>query len=151
MTRDEAFNMFRRLRDELDAGRFALSRVLVEWNSNPGLSLAAKANGVTDTELRRCAKTLETTFVLRLFAEFEAVLRDYWEHGAGRNTEPDMRPLMDSIAQRRRMSSDHLAEAHDLRNYRNLLIHEDARAAKFDFPQSLRAVGRYMSWLPLKW
>src|SRR5258708_7244334 len=103
MTQAAAFDMLRRVRDELDAGRFALSRILAQWNDDPDAVIAAKAGGVTETELRRCARNLEVTYVLRLFSTFEAVLRDFWVEGVGRATEPDMRPLMDSIAGRRGM------------------------------------------------
>src|SRR5579862_5590183 len=125
MTRDEAFNLLRRLRDEFEAGTFAITRVLDDWNSNSDLFVAAHARGVTDEELRRCARNLELTFVLRLFAEFEAILRDYWRRGLNRPTRPDMEPVIESIARRRRMAPIDLANAHEVREYRNDIIHEN--------------------------
>jgi hypothetical protein len=151
MNRSAAFDTLDRIRDELDAGRFALSRVLADLNNNPDLFMAARANGVSDSELRRCAANLQITFVLRLFAEFEAVLRHYWVHGIGRHTEPEMRALMESIARRRSMNADDLALAHQIREYRNDIIHENLRDARFDFPQCLRGLGRFLRWLPLQW
>src|SRR5438270_792915 len=144
MNRQAAFDMLERIHDELEAGRFAISRVLIDLNQNPDVFAAAKVNGVTDSELRRCGNNLETTFVLRLFAEFEAVLGDYWNHGIGRTTEPDMRPLMDSIAGRRKMNGDDVALAHQIREYRNDIIHESLRDARFDFPQCMSGLGRYL-------
>jgi hypothetical protein len=82
MTREYAFNMLRRIRDELDSGRFAIGFVLAEWNKNPVILLAL---------------------------------------------------------------------AHQIRDYRNDVIHESLRDARFDFPNCLRGLGRYLRWLPLNW
>src|ERR1017187_9993792 len=117
MTRQTAFDMLRRTHDELEAGRFALSRVLADLKNNPNLFIAAQTVGVTATELKSCALNLEITFVLRLFAEFEAVLRDYWKQGLGRVTNPDMGRLMNSIAAKRNMNRLHLSFAHEIREY----------------------------------
>ena len=151
MTREEAFNTLRRLRDEMDAGRFALARALTSWNNDPQFLSAAIFGGITDTELRRCAKNFEVTYVLRLFAEFEAILRHYWASGLHKKSRPDMHPLMDSIAKRRGMNVDDLSGADDVRKYRNDIIHESLRNARLSFSECLSALGRYLRWLPLMW
>jgi hypothetical protein len=151
MTLDYAFNMLRRVRDELDSGRFAISHVLAEWNRNPKILADALRGGFTESELRRCAMNLEITYVLRLFSEFEATLRDYWAHGLKRSTEPGMLDLMESVASSRSVPGDDLTLAHQIREYRNDVIHESLRDARFDFPSCLRAFGRYLRWLPLTW
>jgi hypothetical protein len=151
MTQEYAFNMLRRIRDELDAGRFAIGHVLAEWNNNQLVLAAAVQGGVTESVLRRCAMNLEVTFVLRLFSEFEATLRDYWLNGLGRKTEPKMFDLMESVAGSRSMNGSDLAMAHQIRDYRNDVIHESLRDSRFDFPSCLRALACYLRWLPLKW
>jgi hypothetical protein len=151
MTRDYAFNMLRRVRDELDSGRFAIGHALAQWNINATLINAALRGGITESDLQRCATNLEITFVLRLFSEFEATLRDYWLHGLKRRTEPGMFDLMESIARSRTMNDNDLALAHEIRDYRNDVIHESLRDARFDFPDCLRGLGRYLRWLPLTW
>jgi hypothetical protein len=151
MTRQESFGLLHRVRDELDAGRFALSRALADLYRDADVYAAARANGVTGDELKRCARNLQVTFVLRLFAEFEAILRDFWAKGIGRTSEPDMRPLMESIARRRGMTDGDLTRANEIREYRNRIIHENLRDDRFGFPECLRALGLYLKWLPLKW
>ena len=151
MTRQESFGLLHRIRDELDAGRFALARVLADLYRDAGVYQAARIDGVTGEELKRCARNLEITFVLRLFAEFEAILRNFWLHGVGKATEPEMRVLMESIGRRRGMSDEDLAHAHEIRKYRNDIIHENLRNARFAFPECLRILGLFLRWLRLQW
>jgi hypothetical protein len=149
--RDEAFNTLRRLLDEFEAATFAVTYVLGAWNDSSDLIIAAKAGGVTDGNVRRCARNLEFTFVLRQFAEFEAILRDFWKVGLKRATRPEMERLMNSIARRRRMSPEDLVAAHEVREYRNQVIHENLRTTLLDFHSCQRALGKYLRWLPVKW
>jgi hypothetical protein len=151
MTQAAAFDMLRRVRAELGAGQFALSRVLAQWKDDAEIPVAAKIGGVTETELLRCAQNLESTYVLRLFSTFEAILRDFWLNGVRRNTEPEMRRLMNSVATRRGVNADDLALAHQIREYRNNLIHENLAAGRFDFYQCLRGLSLFLRWLLIEW
>jgi hypothetical protein len=151
MTQAAAFDMLRRVRAELGAGQFALSRVLAQWNNDSEIPMAAKLGGVTETELLRCARNLEITYVLRLFSTFEAILRDYWLIGVGRRTEPEMRRLMNSIAARRGVNADDLALANEIREYRNDIIHENLNDGRLDFYQCLRGISLFLRWLPVEW
>ena len=151
MLRSAAYNLLARVRDELEAGRFAVSLVLGGMDQDARIAQAAQVNDVTSDELRRCADNLLITFVLRLFSEFEAVLRDYWKEGLGRSPTPEMRPLMESIARRRAMSQDDLDMAREVRLYRNVIIHEKMRDGGFDFSECKQRVGMYLRWLPLQW
>jgi hypothetical protein len=151
MHRSAAYNLLARVRDELEAGRFAVSIVLGGIDQDERIAQAAQVYDVTSEELRRCADNLQVTFVLRLFSEFEAVLRDYWKEGLGRSSAPDMRPLMESIARRRAMSQNDLDMAHEVRLYRNVIIHEKMREGGFDFSECKQRLGMYLRWLPLQW
>lgn len=112
MTREYAFNMLVRVRDEFEAGRLAIKHVLAVWNSDRTVLDAAIRGGITESQLDRCAANLEITFTLRLFSEFKATLRDYWLRGLNRNTEPPMSDLMESIVRRLQMNRADLAAAH---------------------------------------
>jgi len=150
MNRSHAFNLLRRVRGELEAGRFALAEVLRASKANLDFLQAAHQSRVSPAELRRCADNLEITFTLRLFAEFEAVVRDFWET-AVRPTSPDMRTLIDSVAARRAIAPDHVAAAHAIREFRNDIIHENLRDLRFTFSDCARDLGRYLSWPPDAW
>lgn len=151
MNRRRGYDLLERVRDELDAGQFALRRVLSKWDDDADLAIAAQKRYVTETQIRRCADNLELTFVLRLFSEFEAILRDFWTQGMGRATEPAMTQLLDSVAARRNVHPDDLAMAHDIREFRNHIIHESLRELRFDFPQCARTLGKFLSRLPVDW
>src|SRR5205809_1963213 len=90
MTRFEAHQLLSRVRDELAAARFALSTVARAWNQHLAAVHAQAAGAMTIGDVRRCLDHIEMTYIMRLFAAFEAVLRDYWLSGIGRTTEPDL-------------------------------------------------------------
>lgn len=66
---------------------------------------------------------LDATYLIRLFAEFEAGLRDYWEYHLGKDTHPPMVQLMPAVADQR-LSIDRFEDADAVRDYRNVLVHE---------------------------
>jgi hypothetical protein len=151
MTKPQAFELFRRVREEFYAAGFAANHILTQWNEDPRVIEKARQAQITDSELKRCKDNLEITYALRLFAEFEGVLRDYWNMGIKKKSRPDMQPLMESIARRRGMIDDDLYAADEIREFRNKIIHENLRSPRFDFPQCVRALGKYIAWLPQQW
>ena len=72
---------------------------------------------------------LEVTFVLRLFAEFETVLRDFWTVSLNRRTRPEMRRLMNAIARYRALDDADLNAAHAVRQFRSAITHDGVRVA----------------------
>lgn len=67
---------------------------------------------------------LESTYIVRLFAEFEAGLRDYWANHLHRSTHPPMTRLLQSVANQR-LSVDRVEDADAVREYRNFLVHSE--------------------------
>jgi hypothetical protein len=68
---------------------------------------------------------LESTYIVRLDAEFEAGLRDYWANHLNRPTHPPMVQLLTSLADQR-VSIDRLEDADAVREYRNFLVHDES-------------------------
>jgi hypothetical protein len=68
---------------------------------------------------------LESTYIIRLYAEFEAGLRDYWANHLQKATHPPMAQLLQSLADQR-VSFDRLADADAVRKYRNFLVHDES-------------------------
>jgi hypothetical protein len=151
MRRSEAFDRFSRPSAELDAAQFALAHVISVWGSDALLACKAQLADVSMTELSRASATLELTFTLRLFAEYEAVLRDYWAVGLGRPSRPDMRVLMDSVGRRRRIAAADLQAAHVVPDYRNAITHVGPPATLIQLADCQRGLGRYLRWLPQQW
>lgn len=95
---------------------------------------------------------LETTYLIRLFAEFEAGLRDAWRKAFHQNTEPPMQDLLDAVAARRHISGDWLARAHRVRVYRNSLVHQGQTAAEpVGLLEARDHLCRFFSKLPGRW
>jgi hypothetical protein len=150
MLRSAAYDMIERVRDELSAARFSMSIVADNWEEHfPATSRLP--NELSLTDVKRALDNSELTYILRLFSTFEAILRDFWSHGMGRKTDPDLRPLMDSVAARRHVDAITLADAHAIRVYRNRIMHRNESLLEVDFPQASHALGKYLSWLPDRW
>jgi hypothetical protein len=81
-----------------------------DWEASDGV--AFKAN-------------LDSTYIVRLYAEFEAGLRDYWANHVNRTTHPPMVQLLPSLADQR-VSMDRLDDADAVRKYRNYLVHDES-------------------------
>ena len=95
---------------------------------------------------------LEPTYLIRLFAEFEAGLREAWALAFGQTTSPKMRDLIDSFAARRLIPAPWRDAAHNVRAYRNALIHEGGvDVPPIGMDQALGHLCRYFSWLPHDW
>jgi hypothetical protein len=98
------------------------------------------------------AQDIEFTYFVRMFANFEEILRDYWKNGCGRTTHPDMKPLMNSIAAHRRIPFDIVQGAHDARETRNALMHPDRELKNFmSFNEAESWLSQYLRRLPLDW
>src|SRR5262245_37696331 len=75
-------------------------------------------------DLERMSTHLEPTYLVRLFAEFESGLRDAWINALGQMSHPRMQDLLEAIKARRRISERLLDQVHEVRRYRNALVHE---------------------------
>jgi hypothetical protein len=67
---------------------------------------------------------LEATYIIRIYAEFEAGLRDYWKTRLGHKTHPSMLDLVCHAIPNEYFSQDCVENADDVREYRNFLVHD---------------------------
>ena len=151
MTRSAAFHMLLRVRDEMESARFALSVVLRDWHLHLAAAPSPAGSALTHGDIRRCLANLEITYVLRVFGTWEAILRDYWLHGLGRTTDPDLRPLVDSLAARHQVDPATLDGVHDLRRFRNEIVHENLQMLRYDYPQVALGLSKFVAYLPQGW
>jgi hypothetical protein len=145
--------MLDRVSEEMEAARFAIIQTIGAVDREATWARLAEQARVGRGELLRCRANLETTFLLRLFAEFEAILRDYWRQGLHRRKQPDVSVLIGRVAAYRRVPDkhpDHLG-VDEVREYRNDLVHEQIRVARLTFEQCLSRIGRFLRWLPAEW
>jgi|SRR5579872_1818281 len=104
-------------------------------------------------DVKRMEEKLEATYLIRLYAVFEAGLREAWELSLNRDTQPPMRDLLDGIGSARRVDSDVLEATHGVREFRNSLVHEhdEEPEESFTIGQSRRHLTRFFSYLPPNW
>lgn len=104
-------------------------------------------------DVRRTVAELPTTYFIRLFAVFEAGLRQYWREGLGRDTHPPMRDLLDGIASARDIDHPILDPVHRVRAFRNSLVHEQDEEPEEEFTigDARRHLTRFFSYLPPDW
>jgi hypothetical protein len=104
----------------------------------------------SDTKVRdanNMSKNLEGTYLIRLFAAFEAGLRSYWE--TFRDTIPPSRDLLDAIAAKREIPDRDRDAVHEVREYRNSLVHEeDATVDPISLKVARGNLHAYFSRLP---
>lgn len=146
--REERLERIRRVEREYQVAAVALG--------NLGRQLPADPSALAADELRQrdflaCRDNLEATYLIRLFAEFEAGLRQVWQTLV-RPTSPPAQILLDSIAARFYIPAVWLARVHKVRLYRNSLVHEsDENIEKMSLVDARSQLCRYFSRLPTTW
>ena len=149
MTRAAAHDRLRKIRDEMEAARFALAAAIRTW---PGEAPeGSSGTALTISDLRRALRHLQATYLIRLFGCWEGILRDYWIHGVGRSTEPRLSDLIDSLCARRNIDPQTRLRAHELRELRNAIVHEDTLELRIDFPECLRSLATFLAYLLVTW
>ena len=85
---------------------------------------ALDAEQLKIVDYRNFRENLEATYLIRLFAEFEAGLREAWELAFRRTTTPSVRVLIESVQAHRLLPDFWRDCVHNIRIYRNALVHE---------------------------
>jgi hypothetical protein len=139
-------------RGEYRAARAAVDRLKAGLLATPDL---LKREDEARKYLRHADRNLEGTYLVRLFAAFEAALRSY---ARARHNDPtrneDASVLIDSIGGRRGQGiSDAVrAGAHAVRRVRNYWAHEnDALLVLMTITDARARLQKYLSWLPEEW
>ncbi len=106
--------------------------------------------GLLPRDVIRSCDTLESTYLPRLFAEFETGGRQFW--ATRRSTHPKTADLLEGLAAMRSVSREDLQEAHSVRLYRNSLVHErDERTESVPLAAARGILCRFFSALPKTW
>jgi len=123
MNRQAVFNRVRGAEDEFRVARIAVAALKHQLSRNPS---ALRQDGLSPASVADCLGNLEATYIVRLFAEFEAGLRTYWSQVRGRSYRPriHVRDLIDKVAGRHNAPSTWLDYAHQVRECRNKIVHE---------------------------
>jgi hypothetical protein len=147
--RDDWIVRIKRAEQEWEVATAAVERFERDAQSEP----AILPENSRAKDVRRTLTELPATYLVRLFAVFEAGLRGYWREGLERDTAPPMRDLLDGIASARGVQDPFLVAAHRVRAFRNALVHErdDEPESVFTLPAARRHLTRFFSYLPPDW
>jgi len=124
----------------------ALSRVV---RLNPS---ALARHKLRPANLRVFRENLQPTYLIRVFAEFESGLRDAWMYAYRPSTHPKAHDLINSIAALSAVPMNWLNRVHEVREYRNSLVHEQVEAhTPVVVGEATQYLARYFSLLPPNW
>ena len=134
------------IRDEFDAARAALVYTQRTWNSTRS---EPEVSDLSLSSVKSALDNLETTYILRAFVRFEALLR---EHLEARSVPVPYRTedLINSAArrQRPRIPDELRDQAQTVREYRNAIVHSKPSAIPLlDIQEALRYLNLFLDRL----
>jgi hypothetical protein len=136
----------RSVREEDESARAALAVTLRLW---PTAHAEPELIGATVKALRAAAINLEATYTLRLFAEFEALLRTQYPHSRpGRPVPGNSDGLIRGLGSRYRIPVAERGRVHRVRMFRHSVAHAAAGAELIPFIDALQWLSRYLAFIP---
>lgn len=120
MRRKDVIELINQSHREYRVAAVAVARLFDAATNDP---IVLRAAFLEHNDIRRCKSTLEATYLTRIFSIFEANLRDVWELSFKRDTHPKMSDLIQGCASRQSVPDDILKHAHEVREYRNSIVH----------------------------
>jgi hypothetical protein len=147
--RDDWGQRIKAVERQYKTARLAIERLRTQSQADATIVIhSPEARNVKET-----LQELETTYLIRLFAVFENGLRSYWQ-SVKPGKKPDMKPLLDAIASKRKVPYDILKECHEVREYRNQLVHQKKPGEKqlyYVMDEVRRRLSIYFERLPFQW
>ena len=123
------------------------SSYLKNWKARQAAN--GRALGTPDAE--RMQRNLESTYLLRLFAVFEAGVREAWIKALGKSTNPSTYDLVQGVTSACKIDDEDLRrDVHGVREYRNSLVHGGI-ATPYSLSDARRVLNRFFDRLPPDW
>lgn len=147
--RDDWAQRIKAVERQYKTGRLAGERLRAQLEADASIALRfPDARNVNET-----LQDLELTYVIRVFAVFENGLRSFWQ-SVKPGKRPDMKPLMDAIGSKRKIPYDILKKAHEVREYRNQIVHQrkpHEAVIYIAMDEVRRRLSMYFDRLPFRW
>ena len=147
MNRQIFFKSIKGAQEEWRVAALAVGRLYNQAKTDPSV-LRRKHEILSITHIKNCLDHLEATYIVRLFAEFEAALRTYWR-SAGKQRRTHTRHLIDKTASRHYIPADLLDRVHQVRECRNRLVHEQTTGPELTLDECGSHLCRFLSALTL--
>lgn len=139
------------VQSEYDAARDAIDYVLKNWHRQ---GVFGDIAGSSPEDFRRASANLEEIFFIRLFTMFEGLLKQHLsEHHPHLTIPEDAKSvwLIDRVStlQRPRITAPLRDQVHEVRRYRNSLVHSGGFILPpVYFTEALARLSRFVSRLP---
>jgi hypothetical protein len=147
--RDQWIVWIRAVEREGEAAAYALDLLEAQLKRDPS---SLKKRGLGQRDFAELQRHRETTYLVRMFAEFEIGLREAWSRVYGETSHPRMVDLLVALGSRRRMPNERLSDAHRVRVCRNAILHDESEAAaSLTIQEARRYLCRFFSFLPEVW
>ena len=159
MSRQHVY-LLQKVKNEFDAARAAIAYTVHYWHyqdkplekRNPHL-LLLRDTSLKQFEAALPAETVETIFVIRLFAVFEGILKDYHRLRHPKDnlpTHPSVSWYIERLASlnRRHISEELEKKVSKVREYRNSLVHSLPNITPIVFSDALGDLGNFVARLP---
>ena len=114
------FDRLKHVEQQYRVTQWALAKLVQSTASDPTV---LPGSGIEPSHIRRALDRCEQTYLVRAFAEFEAILREFWQGVLRRRTQPGLKALVTSISAGRNVPDDDGARLHEVRKYRNAVVH----------------------------
>lgn len=145
--RNEWLDRIKAIEREYRVTRVAIDRLRVAAAADPTI-----LHQVAVRDVRQASERLEGTYLIRLFAEFEAGLRVFLRAVHKRRPPSRTQDLINSVASRQRIPNVEITRVHAVRDYRNALVHErDETTTSISVADARADLCRFFRYLPPTW
>lgn len=109
-------------------------------------------HGLEQAHLDAFRDNLDATYLIRVFAEFETGLRDYWKQLPKKRPNARVSDMIRSISSSRKIDFQIMANVEVVRKYRNRLVHEeDSEAEGVEVREARKSLCLFFGRLPENW
>ncbi len=149
---DKYVNRLKSVASEYDAVREALAYVNVNWQKQSIYS--QESQKLTPKHFISASASIESVFIIRLFTTFEGILKEHLSRNHPTKRIPEdarVMWLIDQVAIRQtpRIRSELREKVHEVRKYRNSLVHAGyAPSPRIIFNDALATLAKYSHILP---
>ena len=147
MLRDDVYESMLRVEREHEVARHLLAGAAED--AQPGEIELPRH--LRRRDLHHFEAGLSATYLLRLFAQYEAALRSLWADHYGRPSSPPMQVLIERVGTRMGVPADRTRDVHAVRITRNAIVHIGSAPIAFDWDEYHHRLRRYLAYAPVRW
>jgi hypothetical protein len=149
MKRTQCHDSLKAIKANYDTALYAVEQFVELAKNRPQLLFS---HGIELTDVIDVSRQLHNVYFIYMFACFENSIRSYWRAWRKKKGKPNTEQIIDVLAGRHSISQDTLDDVHDMRNYRNFLVHEDAKKCRVcTIAEASKCLNVYLAAFPIEW